>query len=113
VLVTDLFQIAIKMTMVIVLAVAAVGAVGGIDVMKQQLAAIDRAKGLATGTAGSALSFVPDLNSARMPMITFLVYISLNWWATWYPGAEPGGGGYITQRMFCAKDEKHSLLATL
>jgi solute:Na+ symporter, SSS family len=113
VLVTDLFQFAIKMTMVIVLAVAAVGAVGGIDAMKQQLAAIDRAKGLATGTAGSALSFVPDLNSAWMPMITFLVYISVNWWATWYPGAEPGGGGYIAQRMFCAKDEKHSLLATL
>jgi len=113
VLVTDLFQFVIKMTMVIVLAVAAVRAVGGIDALKQQLAAIDRAKGLATGTAGSALSFVPDLNSAWMPMITFLVYISLNWWATWYPGAEPGGGGYIAQRMFCAKDEKHSLLATL
>jgi Na+/proline symporter len=48
-----------------------------------------------------------------MPMITFLVYVSLNWWATWYPGAEPGGGGYIAQRMFSAKDEKHSLLATL
>jgi Na+/proline symporter len=101
------------MTMVIVLAVVAVRAVGGIGGMKLQLAAIDHAKGLATGTAGSALSFVPDLNSAWMPMITFLVYISLNWWATWYPGAEPGGGGYIAQRMFCAKDEKHSLLATL
>ena len=113
VLVTDLFQFVIKMTMVIVLAVAAIHAVGGIDSMKQHLAAIDRAKGLATGTAGSALSFVPDLNSAWMPMITFLVYISMNWWATWYPGAEPGGGGYIAQRMFCAKDEKHSLLATL
>ncbi|HLK48061.1 MAG TPA: sodium:solute symporter family protein [Bryobacteraceae bacterium] len=113
VLVTDLFQFVIKMTMVIVLAVAAVHAVGGINSMKQQLAELDRAKGLATGTAGSALSFVPDLNSAWMPMITFLVYISMNWWATWYPGAEPGGGGYIAQRMFCAKDEKHSLLATL
>ena len=113
VLVTDLFQFVVKMSMVIVLAVAAVRAVGGIDGMKTQLEAIDRAKGLATGTAGSALSFVPDLNSAWMPMITFLVYISLNWWATWYPGAEPGGGGYIAQRMFCAKDEKNSLLATL
>jgi Na+/proline symporter len=48
-----------------------------------------------------------------MPMITFLVYISLNWWATWYPGAEPGGGGYVAQRMFSAKDERHSMLATL
>lgn len=113
VLVTDLFQFVIKMTMVIVLAVAAVHAVGGIDGMKQQLMAIDRAKNLATGTHGSVLSFVPDLHSPWMPMITFLVYISMNWWATWYPGAEPGGGGYIAQRMFCAKDEKHSLLATL
>jgi len=113
VLVTDMFQFVVKMTMVIVLAVAAVQAVGGIGAMKQKLAVIDHAKGLATGTAGSALSFVPDLNSAWMPMITFLVYISVNWWATWYPGAEPGGGGYIAQRMFSAKDERHSLLATL
>src|SRR6185436_8796043 len=59
------------------------------------------------------LSFIPDMKSAWMPMITFLVYISLNWWATWYPGAEPGGGGYVAQRMFSAKDERHSLLATL
>lgn len=59
------------------------------------------------------LNFVPDLKSAWMPLIAFLVYISLNWWATWYPGAEPGGGGYIAQRMLSARDEKHSLLATL
>ena len=74
--------------------------------MKLQLAQIHAAH-------GSALSFVPDLNSAWMPMITFLVYISVNWWAIWYPGAEPGGGGFVAQRMFCAKDERHSLLATL
>lgn len=48
-----------------------------------------------------------------MPLITFFVYIAVNWWASWYPGAEPGGGGYIAQRIFCAKDEKNSLLATL
>jgi len=105
VLVTDLFQFVIKMAMVIVLGVVAVQAVGGIDAMKASLASIDQ--------AGSALSFVPDLSSAWMPMTTFLVYISLNWWATWYPGAEPGGGGFVAQRMFCAKDERHSLLATL
>src|SRR5207248_5802787 len=46
-------------------------------------------------------------------MLTFFVYIAVNWWATWYPGAEPGGGGYVAQRMLSAKDEKHSLLATL
>jgi SSS family solute:Na+ symporter len=109
VLVTDLFQFVIKMSMVIALAVFAVRAVGGIDQMKTKLLVLDAAR----GNQGSVLNFIPDLNSAWMPLITFLVYISLNWWATWYPGAEPGGGGYIAQRMFSAKDEKHSLLATL
>ena len=109
VLVTDLFQFVVKMGMVIVLAVYAVNAVGGIGAMKIKLMALDAAK----GSQGSVLSFVPDLHSAWMPLITFFVYISLSWWSTWYPGAEPGGGGYIAQRMFCAKDEKNSLLATL
>ncbi len=113
VLVTDVFQFVIKMGMVTALAVFAVQAVGGIDAMKAKLAAIDQAHGAALGGKGSVLSFIPDLDSAWMPMITFLVYISMNWWATWYPGAEPGGGGYVAQRMLCAKDEKNSLLATL
>jgi Na+/proline symporter len=104
VLVTDLFQFVVKMGMVIVLAVFAVRAVGGIGAMQARLVATGR---------GGALNFVPDLNSAWMPLITFCVYIGLNWWATWYPGAEPGGGGYVAQRMFCARDERHSLLATL
>lgn len=112
VLVTDVFQFVIKMGMVIALAVYAVNAVGGMDQMLAKLHEIDRQRALAGGK-GSVLSFVPDLDSAWMPLITFFVYISLNWWATWYPGAEPGGGGYVAQRMFCAKDEKHSLLATL
>ena len=104
VLVTDMVQFVIKMGMVIVLAVFAVRAVGGMDAMKEKLVSSGR---------GEALNLIPDLNSAWMPMITFLVYISLNWWATWYPGAEPGGGGYVAQRMFSAKDERHSMLATL
>jgi len=104
VLVTDLFQFVIKMGMVIVLAVVAVNAVGGIDAMKTKLVAAGR---------GSALGFVPEIGSVWMPMVTFFVYIAVNWWATWYPGAEPGGGGYVAQRMLSAKDERHSLLATL
>src|SRR5438477_1609273 len=104
VLVTDLFQFVIKMGMVIVLAVVAVNAVGGIEAMKAKLVASGR---------GSALGFVPEIGSVWMPMLTFFVYIAVNWWATWYPGAEPGGGGYVAQRMLSAKDEKHSLLATL
>jgi Na+/proline symporter len=107
VLVTDLFQFAVKMGMIIVLAVFAVRAVGGIGAMKTKVAA------LTPPGHGSLLSFVPDLNSAWMPMIAFFVYIAMSWWATWYPGAEPGGGGYVAQRMFSAKDERHSLLATL
>ena len=104
VLVTDVFQFVVKMSMVIILAVFAVNAVGGIEALKTKLIENGRS---------DVLNFVPDMNSAWMPMITFLVYISLNWWATWYPGAEPGGGGYVAQRMFSAKDERHSLLATL
>jgi solute:Na+ symporter, SSS family len=109
VLVTDVFQFIIKMGMVIALAVVAVQAVGGIDSMKVKLAAIDAAH----GNQGSILAFVPNMDSLWMPFITFFVYVAINWWAVWYPGAEPGGGGFIAQRMFSAKDEKNSLLATL
>ena len=113
VLVMDLFQFVLKMGMVIVLAYYAVRAVGGMDALKEKLLALDAAKAAASGGHGSILSFLPDVGSPWMPMITFFVYIAVNWWATWYPGAEPGGGGYIAQRIFCARDERHSLLATL
>ena len=109
VLVTDLFQFVLKMGMVIVLAYYAVKAVGGMDALQTKLLALDQAK----GGHGSILSFTPDIGSAWMPMIAFFVYLFVTWWATWYPGSEPGGGGFVAQRMFCAKDEKHSLLATL
>jgi Na+/proline symporter len=109
VLVTDLFQFILKMGMVIVLAVFAVHSIGGMAGLISGIHAVEKS---GTGT-GSLLSFVPDLNSTWMPLITFFVYIAVNWWASWYPGAEPGGGGFITQRIFCAKNEKHSVLATL
>ncbi len=109
VLVTDLFQFVLKMGMVILLAVLAVRAVGGVAALQMKIMALDAA----TGQAGSRLAFFPDLNSAWMPAITFFVYLAVNWWATWYPGAEPGGGGYVAQRIFSAKDERHGMLATL
>jgi Na+/proline symporter len=108
VLVTDLFQFALKMGMVIVLAILAVNAVGGIDQMKAKIGAMDAARG-----AGSRLAFFPEYDSIWMPAITLFVYLAVNWWATWYPGAEPGGGGYVAQRIFSAKNERHGLLATL
>jgi SSS family solute:Na+ symporter len=108
VLVTDLFQFALKMGMVIVLAILAVNAVGGIDQLKTKIGAMDAATG-----AGSRLAFFPPLDSVWMPAITLFVYLGVIWWSTWYPGAEPGGGGYVAQRIFSAKNEKHGLLATL
>jgi Na+/proline symporter len=109
VLVTDLFQFILKMGMAIVLAVFAVRSVGGM----RGLAAGIKAVEAAGPGGGSLLSFAPDLHSAWMPFLTFFVYVAVNWWASWYPGAEPGGGGFIAQRILCAKDEKNGLLATL
>lgn len=109
VLVTDMFQFILIMGMVIVLAVFAIHSVGGMSGMVSSIKAIEKS-GEATG---SLLSFVPEINSTWMPLITFFIYIAVNWWASWYPGAEPGGGGYIAQRILSAKNEKHSLLATL
>jgi Na+/proline symporter len=106
---TDMFQFFLKMSMVILLAVYAVSATGGMGSLVTKLHEIDQHR----DPSSSILSFVPDLNSTWMPMITFFVFIAVNWWASWYPGAEPGGGGYVAQRIFCAKNEKHSLLATL
>jgi len=111
VLVTDLLQFVVKMSMTIVLAVAAVAAVGGIAALKEKLAPIDLAH-RATGS-GSILSFLPAGNQSWMPLTTFLVFIGVSWWASSYPGAEPGGGSYIAQRILSSKDEKNSILATL
>jgi SSS family solute:Na+ symporter len=113
VLVADLFQFALMMGMMIILACFAVHSVGGMAELKAKLLDLDAARAVAGGGGGSILSFVPDIGSVWMPMITFMVYLAVNWWATWYPGAEPGGGGYIAQRILSARDEKNSLLATL
>jgi hypothetical protein len=112
VLVMDMFQFVLKMGMVIVLAYSRWRRWAAWTALKSKLHALTRPGG---GPGGARLdpAFMPDVGSPWMPMIAFFVYIAVNWWATWYPGAEPGGGGYIAQRIFCAKDEKHSLLATL
>ena len=111
VLVTDLLQFVVKMSMAIVLAVAAVAAVGGIPELERKLAPLDTAHRVAT--SGSILAFFPTSNEAWLPLLTFVTYIGVQWWASSYPGAEPGGGGYIAQRIFSAKSENDSLLATL
>ncbi len=111
VLVTDVLQFAVKMTMTIVLAVAAVAAVGGVAALREKIGALDAAHHI---TQGGLLAFFPPLHGAAwMPLESFLVFIAVSWWASSYPGAEPGGGSYVAQRIFASKDEKNSIFATL
>jgi Na+/proline symporter len=108
VLVTDLVQFVLKMGMVVALAYFAVRATGGLGALEAKVRALDAASG-----AGSRLSFFPSTDSAWMPAITLFVYLGVSWWASWYPGAEPGGGGYVAQRIFSARTERDGLFATL
>ena len=112
---TDLFQFALKMSIVIAVAYYAVAAAGGMTALLAKLAAMR-----ATAGAADATSFLPDFSRGltaqplwTYPVITFAVNLGLQWWAFWYPGAEPGGGGYIAQRIFSARDERHGLLSVL
>ncbi len=113
ILVTDFLQFIVKMTMAIVLAVAAVAAVGGIAALKTGLAALDAQRHTTGGGGGSILDFVPSGDASWMPITTFLVFVGVSWWASSYPGAEPGGGSYIAQRIFASKSEKDAVFATL
>jgi Na+/proline symporter len=110
---TDSFQFVFAMTGCIVLAIFALKApeVGGIAGLKEKL-------------PGWIFQYVPSVGDShsvlgtaggvlKLSLTAFIVYIGVQWWASWYPGAEPGGGGYVAQRMMSAKNEKHSLLATL
>jgi Na+/proline symporter len=106
--ITDFFQFVLAMAGMIVLAVVAVGHLGGVEPMRAQV--------VASFPGGEeAFRFFPDFNAADpwMPVGVFLSMLFVQWWASWYPGAEPGGGGYIVQRMASARDERHSVLATL
>lgn len=110
---TDLVQFIIKMGAVIILAVYSVRAVGGIDKLKAGVVAH-------FGSETAALSVMPIQHGphgfqayAWMPLLTIGVFIAVQWWASWYPGAEPGGGGYVAQRIFSSKTEKDGVLATL
>ncbi|MGN6393140.1 MAG: sodium:solute symporter family protein [Gemmatimonadales bacterium] len=106
VVVTDTFQFVVKMGGVIVLAIIAVKSVGGLD-------ALARASEQHFGSRAAAFGVIPPTDKAWLPVSTLLVFLAVQWWAAWYPGAEPGGGGYVAQRILAAKDERHGLLATL
>lgn len=105
--ITDFIQFFVAMIGCILLAYVAVDYVGGMGNLQAKV----------TERFGDdqAFRFLPDFTAADpwMPLHIFMVFLFVQWWATWYPGAEPGGGGYIVQRMAACKDERHALLATL
>ncbi len=106
--VTDAIQFFIALAGTIILAVLVINSdkIGGIAGLKSK---IDY----------NALNFFPEITAKNAHEVlglsfgAFLVYGLFQWWASWYPGAEPGGGGYIAQRMLSTKNETHSFLATM
>jgi SSS family solute:Na+ symporter len=106
--VSDAFQFIIAMTGCIVLAVIA-----------SNHPSIQAAGGIAHALPEGAYRFFPVIGEPSssllytIPLGSFLAFTCIQWWACWYPGAEPGGGGYIAQRILSARDERHGILATL
>lgn len=110
VLVIDMVQFFIKMTAVIAAAYFAVQLpqVGGLSGLVEKLSALKGPGGL------NYLNMLPDFtNNWDMAVAVFIMPIAVQWWAVWYPGAEPGGGSYIAQRMLASKSEKDSLGSVL
>jgi SSS family solute:Na+ symporter len=110
VLVIDMVQFFIKMTAVIAAAYFAVQLpqIGGLSGLVEKLSALKGPGGL------NYLNILPDFtNNWDMALAVFIMPVAVQWWAVWYPGAEPGGGSYIAQRMLASKSEKDSLGAVL
>jgi Na+/proline symporter len=112
------FQYLFEMGGAIVLAFVSVGAVGGIESLKVRIGAAHpafTAPGVRFGSAGAILSVWPPSGDAAwvLPAITFATLLGVSWWASWYPGAEPGGGGYVAQNMLACKDERNARAAAL
>ena len=102
VVMTDIVQFGMAMVGSIALAIIAVNKIGGVTVIKEKLVNI-------YGAENQILNFTPDFSAGKMAIITFGVYLGMQWWAS--NGVD--GSGYIAQRMFAAKNERHTLLATL
>jgi SSS family solute:Na+ symporter len=111
--VTDVFQFIFAMTGCVILTffVLAEPAVGGLGGLVEKLP--DWSLRFLPSVGDTAMDGLAAGSTLALSSLAFLAYVGVQWWACWYPGAEPGGGGYIAQRMMSAKDEKHSLLATL
>lgn len=110
VLVIDMIQFFIKMTAVVAAAYFALKhpAVGGLDGLVTKLSTMKGPDGI------NYLNVLPDFNNNwDMAVTVFIIPIAVQWWSVWYPGAEPGGGSYIAQRMLASKSEKDALGAVL
>lgn len=111
VVITDFVQFFIAMIGCIVLAVVVLNTdqVGGISGLKEQLPAwrFEFFPQIGSGTV------IDQVGTYSVTIGAFLTFSLVQWWASWYPGAEPGGGGYIAQRMMSAKDEKNAVMASL
>ena len=114
--VTNGIQYLFEMGGAIVLAVVALDAVGGIEVLKSKIGAARPAGagGATFGSAEAVLAFWPAGEGVWvLPAITLAALLGLNWWASWYPGAEPGGGGYVVQNMLACRTEREAQWAAL
>ena len=103
VIVTDFFQF--------ILAMGATFWVAAYLIDLPQIGSLDQL--LTHPNVSGKLNFIPDLSQRELLITLFILPIAVQWWSVWYPGAEPGGGGYIAQRMLSAKNEKHAIWATL
>jgi SSS family solute:Na+ symporter len=121
VLVIDMIQFFIKMTAVIAAAYFSLKQVGGLSVLMEKLGHLqvvtpDGAQPVMSpidGTGQPILNILPNFSMWQLALMVFIMPIAISWWANWYPGAEPGGGSYIAQRMLASKSEKDSLGGTL
>lgn len=113
--ITDVVQFIIAMAGCIILAIIVVGSdeIGGITGLKEKLPSWSLSFFPRIGGDLSAENAASSLTTLTLSLGSFLAFIGVQWWAAWYPGAEPGGGGYIAQRMMSAKNERHAIIATL
>lgn len=100
---TDFFQFSIALLGAIYAAYVALSQpeIGGMDGL------------LSNDLISGKLNIIPDIQNTSLMISMFIIPLAVQWWSVWYPGAEPGGGGYIAQRMLAAKNEKHAVGATL
>lgn len=113
VVVTDAFQFVIAMTGCVILAIVVVNSeqIGGVTGLQSKLPSWSLDFFPQINTVGEGVSTTAQALS--ISLATFLAYIGFQWWASWYPGAEPGGGGYVVQRMMSVRTEKDAVKATL